>query len=152
MQQLKDVVLVIKQHPGEAEEYTKAIMEHLKNYKINAIITPKNSDTYEQIYICDLMIARHSTTAMEAVALNKPIILLNLSGEPDPVEYVKEGVAIGVYKEEELKPVIERLLKDDSELVRNRKKYIRKYLYKIDGNATERVAKVVDEMIIGVMQ
>ena len=148
MQQLKDVVLIIKQHPGDTERYTKAIMKHLKNYKINAIITPKSSDTYEQIYICDLMIARHSTTAMEAVALNKPIIVLNLSGEPDPVEYVKEGVAIGVYKEVELKLAIEKLLKDDSELVRNRKDYIRKYLYKIDGNATERVAKVVDEMIL----
>ena len=148
MQNIKNTTLFIKPHPGEGEKYTKMIKKNLDNYKINAIITPKNSDTYELLYICDLMITKDSTTAMEAVVLNKPVIILNLSGEPDFVEYVNEGVALGVYEKEELKLAIEKLLKDDSELVRNRKNYIRKHLYKIDGNATERVAKVVDEMIL----
>ena len=114
---------------------------------MNAVVTPKSSDTYEQLFVCDLMIARHSTTAMEAVALNKPVIILNLSGEPDPVEYVKEGVASGVYKAEDLKPTIEKLLKDDSELAKNRKSYIEKYLYKIDGNASERIVKLIERII-----
>ncbi|MCK4528888.1 CDP-glycerol glycerophosphotransferase family protein [candidate division WOR-3 bacterium] len=148
MQNIKNTTLIIKQHPVEGKRYTKMIKRHMDNYKINTLLTPQKLDTYKLLYVCDLMITRHSTTAMEAVILNKPVIILNLSGEPDPVEYVKESVAIGVYKEGELKPAIERLLKDDSELVRNRKKYIRKYLYKIDGNATERVAKVVAEMIL----
>jgi len=147
MRNLKDVTLVIKQHPGEGRRYTKMIGKYLNKYKLNAVVMPRDSDTYEQIFVCDLMMTRHSTTAMEAVALNKPVIILNLSGEPDPVEYVKEGVALGVYKEEDLKPVIERLLKDDSELAKNRKRYIEKYLYKIDGKATERVVKLIGEMI-----
>ena len=147
MRNLKDVTLVIKQHPGEGRRYTKMIGKYLNKYKLNAVVMPKDSDTYEQIFVCDLMMTRHSTTAMEAVALNKPVIILNLSGEPDPVDYVKEGVALGVYKEEDLKPVIERLLKDDSELAKNRKRYIEKYLYKIDGKATERVVKLIGEMI-----
>jgi len=147
MRNLKDVTLVIKQHPGEGRRYTKMIGKYLNKYKLNAVVMPKDSDTYEQIFVCDLMMTRHSTTAMEAVALNKPVIILNLSGEPDPVEYVKEGVALGVYKEEDLKPTIEKLLKDDSELAKNRKRYIEKYLYKIDGKATERVVKLIGEMI-----
>jgi len=147
MRNLKDVTLVIKQHPGEGRRYTKMIGKYLNKYKLNAVVMPKDSDTYEQIFVCDLMMTRHSTTAMEAVALNKPVIILNLSGEPDPVDYVKEGVALGVYKEEDLKPTIERLLKDDSELAKNRKRYIEKYLYKIDGKATERVVKLIGEMI-----
>ncbi|HJH26921.1 MAG TPA: hypothetical protein C5S37_09180 [Methanophagales archaeon] len=121
--------------------------KYLNSYNIDAVLTPKESDTYEQLFVCDLMITRHSTTAMEAVALNKPIIILNLSGEPDPVEYVKEGVALGVYKEGDLKPTIEKLLKDDSELAKNRKKYIETYLYKIDGKATERVVNLIEEML-----
>ena len=147
MQNLKDVSLIIKQHPGEGEGYTKMIKGYLNKYKINAVMTPKESDTYEQIFVSDLMIARHSTTAMEAVALNKPVIILNLSGEPDPVDYVEEGVAVGVYKEEDLKPAIEKLLKDDSDLARNRKHYIGKYLYKIDGKATERVVDLITKVI-----
>jgi UDP-N-acetylglucosamine 2-epimerase len=95
------------------------------------------------------MITRHSTTATEAVALNKPVIILNLSGEPDPMGYVKEGVALGVYKGKDLKPAIEKLLKDDSGLAKNRERYIEKYLYKVDGKASERVVGVICEMIEG---
>jgi len=147
MQNLKDTTLIIKQHPGEGKRYTKMIQKHLDDYTINAVITPKDSDTYELLYVCDLMITKNSTTAMEAVALTKPVIILNLGEEPDLVEYVNEGVALGVYEGGDLKPMIEKLLKDDSELTKNRKKYIEKYLYKIDGNATERVVKLIEEMI-----
>ena len=147
MQNLKDLSLVIKQHPNEGRSYTKMIRDYLNKYKVGAVITPKSSDTYEQLFACDLMITRHSTTAMEAVALNKPVIILNLSGEPDTVEYVKEGVALGVYDEKDLEATIKKLLKDDSELVKNRKKYIEKYLYKIDGMATERVVNLIEETI-----
>jgi UDP-N-acetylglucosamine:LPS N-acetylglucosamine transferase len=147
MQTIKDTTLIIKQHPREGEKYTKMIKEYQNDYMINAILTPKDSDTYELLFICDLMITKTSTTAMEAVALNKPVIILNLSGEPDPVEYVKEGVALGVYKEEDLKSAIEKLLRDDSELIKNRKKYIERYLYTIDGKATERVVNLITQMI-----
>ena len=42
---------------------------------------------------------------------------------------------------------IEKLLKDDSELAKNRAKYIEKHLYKVDGKATERVVRLIEEMI-----
>jgi hypothetical protein len=147
VQNIKNVALLIKQHPGEGEEYTKMIKDCLANYKIDVVITGKSSDTYEQLFVCDLLITKNSTTAMEAVALNKPVIVLNLSGEPDIVDYVEQGVALGVYREEDLKPSIEKLLKDDSELAKNRGAYIEKYLYKIDGKATERVLKLIEEII-----
>jgi surface carbohydrate biosynthesis protein len=140
---LKNVQLVIKLHPGEDQ----GAALYKKNESFNPIIKGKEMDTYALLYACDLMITRHSTTAMEAVALNKPVIVLNLSGEQDPVEYVEEGVALGVYKEEDLKSAIEKLLQDDSELAKNRAKYIEKYLYKIDGKASERVVNVIGEMI-----
>lgn len=80
---------------------------------------------------------------MEAVALNKPVIILNLSDQDDSVEYVVEGVATGVYDAGLLKESIERLLRDDSELAANREKYIQKYLYKVDGKATQRVLEII---------
>jgi CDP-glycerol glycerophosphotransferase (TagB/SpsB family) len=147
MQHLKDVTLIIKQHPGEGKRYTKMIKDYLDRYKIDAVITPESSDTYEQLFVCDLMITRHSTTAMEAIALNKPVIILNLSGEPDLVDYVGQSVALGVYKEEDFKPAIEKILKDDSELAKNRGRYIEKYLYKIEGKATERVVNLISRVI-----
>ena len=147
IQNLRGAVLIIKQHPGEGKRYTKMIRKYLKKYKINAILMPKDSDTYEQLFICDLMITKNSTSAMEAMALNKSVIVLNLSGKPDAVDYVEQGVALGVYRENDLKLAIKNLLKDDTELAKNRERYIKKYLYSIDGTATERVVKLIGKMI-----
>ena len=147
MQNLKNVTLIIKQHPREGKRYTKMIEKYLNNYKINAVITPKNSDTHEQLFVCGVVLIKTSTVALEAVAFNKPVITMNLSRDTDSVEFVKEGIALGVYEEKDLKPAIAKLLKDDSELVKNRVKYIEKYLYKIDGKATERVVNLIKEMI-----
>ena len=147
MQNLKDVTLVIKQHGGEGKRYTKMIIKYLNDYTLNATVVPKDLDIYELLFVCDLVITKNSTTGMEAVALNKSVIVLNLSGMPDVINYVRDGVALGVYKEKDLKPMIEKLLQDDSELARNRVKYIEKNFYKIDSKATERVVKLIEEMI-----
>ena len=106
------------------------------------------SNTYEQIFVCDLLITRHSTTGLEAVALNKPVIVLNLDDGTDYAGYVKEGVARGVYKDDDLTTAIKELLQDDTYLAKNRDRYIEKYLYKIDGKAYERVVDVIENMLI----
>ncbi|UCG03310.1 MAG: CDP-glycerol glycerophosphotransferase family protein [Candidatus Heimdallarchaeota archaeon] len=144
--QLKDTLLIIKQHPGEGIVYTKMIEEYLNKYHLEALFVPKNADTFELLYCSDLLITKNSTTAMEAIALNKPVLILNLSGQPDIVNYVEEGVAIGVYSREKLKSAVERLLNDDSELVANRERYIENYLYQVDGKATKRVVDQIDKL------
>lgn len=148
MQNLKNTTLIIKQHPGERKRDTKQIKQYLNAYKINALLMDKKSNTYEQLFVCDLMITRHSTTAMEAVVLNKPVIVLNLNDGVDYAGYVKEGVAYGVYNEEYLTTTIEELLQDDSHLAENRDEYIKKYMYKIDGDASERVVDVIEKMLL----
>ncbi len=145
--EISEAVLVIKQHPGEGEEHTNMINEYLNKYNIDAIMASKDSDTYELLFVCDLMITKSSATAMEAVALDKPVVILNLSGDSDIVDYVGQGVALGVYKEDDLRPAVMKLLKDDTELAENREKYVERYLYKVDGNATERVVELISKMI-----
>ncbi len=143
MEGLKDVVLIIKQHPAEPPEYAGAIKEHMHRHEINAVLAPNNADTIELLFNCHLMITKNSTTAMEAVALGRPVISLNLSGQPLSAEYVREGVALGITDGSLLKDAIGQLLKDDHELAANRQKYIEKYLYRVDGRATQRVIKII---------
>ena len=59
---------------------------------------------------------------------------------------MNDGVAIGVYDKESLASAIKMLLTDDSVLAIHRDAYIKKYLYKLDGKATERVVGVIQEM------
>jgi len=145
--ELDNVNLVIKQHPGEGDIYTDLINKSLKNYSINVQICPTDSNTLELLYACDLVITKSSTTGLEGVALNKPLIILNLSGDPDPVDYVDQGVAVGVYDADDLKNAILLLLNDDSMLAKNRKRFIERNLCAVDGRATERVIQCVKSMI-----
>ena len=146
-----NVFLIIKQHPGEKIEHTNLINKYINKYKLkNIILVPKTYDTYELLYVCDILITRHSTTALEAIALNKPVIILNLSGQSDLVEYVKEGVAVGVYDERYFKPILMDLLSESSDLEPklkiNRYIFIRNYL-NIDGKSTERVINIIKDLL-----
>jgi len=143
--QLEGVRLIIKPHQGEGKEHSELIRKIASKHGVDAIIMPKDSDTYEQIFSCDLLITKHSTTAVEAIILDKPVIVLNLSGKPDPINYVKEGVAKGAYKPNELKNAIKELLTEDNELRENRKAYIEKYIANI-GNATAEILKVIRDV------
>jgi CDP-glycerol glycerophosphotransferase (TagB/SpsB family) len=147
IENLENITLIIKQHPEEGIAYTKMISDYLRKYSINAIITSTDSDVYEQLYICDLMITKNSTTAVEALSLNKPVIVLNLTKESDVMDYVKTGVALGVYKEEDLKISVERLLKNDADIAKNRLSYIYQSLYKIDGRSSERIVEIIEDII-----
>lgn len=145
LQSMEEVTLIIKQHPGELPVHTQMIHSWVSKYDIPAVVMPKTSDTFEQLYVCDVMITKNSTTAMEAVALDTPVVVLNLSGEPDVVAYVAEGVAAGVYKKEDLQPALEKVLTKGT--VFDGKSYIEKYLYRIDGKASERVVNHIEKLV-----
>lgn len=142
---MKDVQLIIKQHPGEQKRYGAMIQEHLKRYSIDARVVRKDADTLGLLAVSDLVLLLHSTVGIEAVALQKPLVVMNLGGQPDVVNYVQEGVACGVYSPEDLRPTIEHLLRDDTCLAQNREAFIQSYLYKVDGGAAERVAALIEE-------
>lgn len=149
MRSVDNTTLIVKQHPGEGEMHTRIMKQYLEHYGTDALIIPGSSDTYELLFVCDLMITKHSATAMEAVALGKPVVILDLSGRPDTnqfLDYVREGVALGVYEKEHLALSIKELLSDDSELSKNRQNFVKKFLYRIDGKSTERVVSLMWEM------
>jgi predicted glycosyltransferase len=139
MLSFEDAQLVIKLHPTEDQNAPL----YRKNNTYHPIIANKETDTYALLFACDLMITKSSTTALEAIILNKPIVILNLSGEPDKIDYVKEGVAIGVYDKKDLKVVIKEILYNEKFLIVNRDDYIEKNLYLIDGKASERALNII---------
>jgi hypothetical protein len=142
----EDITLIIKQHPGETNKYTKLIYRFLKKYKINVIITAKDADTYELIYACDVLMTKSSTTVLEAILLDKPVIVLNLSGERDVINFVQEGVAKGVYNQTSLEPTIVNLLSND-DLKTYRQRFISQYLFNNDGMATTRIIQAINNII-----
>jgi len=132
---IENVQIIIKLHPGE--DQTAILYKKYSDFR--PLIFGKEADTNELLYISDIMVTKNSTTAMEAVVLDVPIIILNLSGEPDIVNYVKEGVALGAYNEKEFSEEIKYFLNNRNLLQANREKFIEKYLNRVDGGASQRI-------------
>jgi CDP-glycerol glycerophosphotransferase (TagB/SpsB family) len=143
---VENAQLVIKLHPAEDQEAPL----YKQNHHYAPVIIGGKQAISELLYVCDVMITKASTTALEAAILNRPIIVLNLSGEPDPMPYVEKSVALGVYKKEDLVPTIRKILYDEKireKLAKQREKFVYEYAYIQDGKASERVANLILDLI-----
>lgn len=149
IESLENIILIIKLHPADTLTHQKILNKISKSYNTNFLIVEKDSDTFEHLYCCDLLITKNSTTALEALLFDKVLIVLNLSGENDVIDYVEKNVALGVYKEEDLKYAMECLLKEDV-LELSRKSYLKDHLYKFDGRSAFRISELIMKFASGV--
>ncbi|RKY09259.1 MAG: hypothetical protein DRP56_02910, partial [Planctomycetota bacterium] len=100
------------------------------------------------INISDIVITKFSTTAIEALAFDKNLIIMNLStSEPDKVNYVKDGVALGAYNSQQLIDSVKQFMKNKNCLRDRREGYVENLLYKMDGNASERIAAAINQLL-----
>jgi len=148
MANFPDKTLVVKLHPYESyEELPDSILE--KDCDKN-IVVMKDINIFDLIYICDLLITKWSTCALEAILLDKLVMTINLGLAPDPFPYADNNVALGVYREEDILPSLRRILYDKNtkeKLKENHSKFIEKYAYRLDGNATDRIVSLMQEMM-----
>ena len=143
---LKDVKLIVKLHPSENLPLCKNL---LKKFKYDAIIS-KYLDLYE-IFICsDLMVSIQSTVILEALALEKQVIQLNLTEKHEVFGELASKCINMVTSESELKNEINNILYKmplNKKSSKERKKFISEYYYKIDGNSTKRFIGLVDSVL-----
>jgi UDP-N-acetylglucosamine 2-epimerase len=141
-----DILILIKQHPREELKYDKMIEKYMLPHS-NIQLLPKNAHTLSLINISDIVITKFSTTALETLAFDKELIILNLSNESDRVSYVKDGVAAGAYTEKQLIGVIKKMLENKNGKSEKRKDYLEKFLYNIDGQASKRIIKEINNLL-----
>jgi len=143
------VCLVVKPHPKEDESLHFEVFQSLENNQ-NIKIVSKKSDIYELISICDLLITRHSTAGLEALAFGKPIMIVNLLNTPDVFPYVQYGAAIGVNNKDDIYPVAYRILYDYEtrlQLENGTKSILQDFLSFYNGSASERISKFITSMV-----
>ena len=147
VKEFPDKQLVIKLHPDESIEKYRKILTNIGEDK--AIIC-RDVNLYELLNAGELLMTGDSTVGLEAMLLDKPVIVVNFTGRPCVMGYAESGAAIGVYKEEGLAPAIGKALYDPlvrKELKQNREGFINKHVYKPDGQASKRVAKLIIQLI-----
>lgn len=146
LKDFSELQIVLKPHPAEVGEWYVDIVKE-ENAKVT--ILSKDADTYEALYACDLFIGSYSTVILEAIILGKLGVTAFLEKREDPTPYFKE-VTLRVYREIDLAPEIRKALYDDKVRERLRKtgaRFVFEHAYKMDGNATERVTDLIQEMM-----
>lgn len=149
MRHFPDKRLVIKVHPFDPVDIDRFTTSRLRG--LGNVTAVKNADILKLIAESSLVITSlFSSSALDAVILDKPVIALNVYKREDLVPFVKYGVALGAKNSEELKGAISRILGDAKTregLAANRPQFIRDYAYAIDGKATERVMNEIEKFI-----
>jgi UDP-N-acetylglucosamine 2-epimerase len=139
--------LIVKQHPGEV---TDALYHKLaRETGIKPLVT-QTASTIDLLTVCDVLVGHESTLDYEAMILDKPVVVLNFSNQPNTLPFVEEGAAIGVFTPDGVVPAIKRALFDgDTRAVLGKRMHdlIKAHCYKIDGKAAERAAEIIRELI-----
>jgi hypothetical protein len=136
----EDIQVVAKIHP----------LDKVQNYgRTKSMIIVQDIDTQKLLYACDALLVTNSTTGVEAIALSKPLIYLNFHKIPETIPYVKYGAALRATNQSELIDRIKDLSNNITiqKLENGRKEFISRYLSGLDGKASERVARVIIDMI-----
>jgi UDP-N-acetylglucosamine 2-epimerase len=139
--------LVVKVHPAEGIEGYRAMAEKYHDSRIHVV---KDTDLHALISSCELLITKYSTTALEAMMAGKPVVTINLPGQPTPVPYAKEGAALGVYRFEDIEQTIRKVLNDEearSKLKEGRDRFVRYWAGEPDGKASQRIVSLMKGMI-----
>lgn len=138
----KSVRLIIKIHPIEnLDDYRKILGPRQQK-----VILRKDLPPSKVIGISDVVIAGYSTTVLEACALRKPVIVLNIFGEPEYLPYVEMGLATGVYHLNTLKMTVEKMLYDPSvreEVLRRVDLFFSQNRQSFDGKAIPRLTDLI---------
>lgn len=141
-----DAAVIIKPHPGESEHMHKSICEKYGSSNLKVI---KDADTLELLYISDLAITSYSSTGHESLLLGTPLITFNLTGKKDTVGYADSGAAININEKTRLAPAIMDILENKipPDLESNMKRYVEDYAFRIDGKASDRIARLAFRML-----
>jgi len=94
----------------------------------------------------DVVVTQASTVGLEALFVQKPLVIVNLTGEDDLIPFVKEGVAVGVSRAEDILPAVRNAFGHVSRSEAARRRFVEMYAGAVDGRSAERVASFVAEI------
>ncbi len=141
---LDGVQLVVKPHPAEAAEPYLARVRQAGCRRTRVV--PPSTDLLQLLYAADALVTVESLSAVEALVLGRPILILNMP--TNQREMVERGAALGVPAGADPGPALSRLLLDTATreaLAAARDRYLPEVAFGLDGRATERVLSLIRE-------
>jgi hypothetical protein len=132
----KDYQLIFQVHPSQSID---DVLKKLDNVTENTAVAGRYKNTEELIAASDGLITFFSTTAVDALILNKPIMLINMSEDRDFLPFVKQKAAVGAYVKEDISKCFDDLVRQSRGTSIKENDIIDSINFKNDGMALSRV-------------
>jgi UDP-N-acetylglucosamine:LPS N-acetylglucosamine transferase len=139
--QYPDVLLLFQVHPQQTVEDIQKVAEKAGHSSARVI---KYHDTESLMAVSDGVITFFSTTAIDALVLGKPLLLVNLTDDRDFHPFAPMDAAFGAYTKEEIIPAFKKLIESPEELKDGRDKAVPYVVYKTDGKSLDRVLNLIE--------
>jgi hypothetical protein len=145
---LPGVRMLVKPHPAESTgAYERTIREAAAR---RSSLLPPPGDLMQLLFAADALVTVESLSAVEALVLGKPVVILNMP--TNLREMVEAGVAVGVDAGTDPRPALESVLGDaetQRRLAEARRAYLSDAARGVDGHASERLLALVLETARG---
>jgi hypothetical protein len=108
------VVLVVRPHPSIGRAYyEEAVSTALGSGQRGVAAVISEGTAHDNIAAADVVITDFSTVGAEAVLIGRPLLVVNTTGKPFPANnYADLGVAAQANSIDEIRPTLQRLLKE----------------------------------------
>jgi hypothetical protein len=128
--------LVVKPHQAELPEHYSDIAQRLSAKKVRIVSNKEN--LFDLMLAGDLLITVNSLAALEAILLEKPVMVVNLPNHLSV--YVDAGIAVGIKSHSEILTALKKLFSESQQdLLKKQAEFSRKNAFKTDGLSGERI-------------
>jgi len=142
--------VVVKLHPHDHKKYRRIVSAIAEEESQKVTVT--KDYLWELIAISDLVVVSNSTVGLEAMILDKPVLVVDFATQLEKIPYVSSGAALSAHKPEEIALAVKEILGNEQvrqNLSEARKRFVHEYAYIQDGKASKRVAELIGQMMGG---
>ncbi len=140
IKQIPDIHLIVKFH--YPENCTKFVYDLASFYNLDNISFTNDYDLVDLILTCDCFISGESTTVVEAMLAEKPIICVKFNKRDYTTPFFKEDTVYQATNSQELIKQIKKAFIEPI-LLKNRELFLKDYLFRLDGFSTRRVMDLI---------
>ncbi len=136
--------LIVKPHPKESKELHEMVFQKM-DFNKAVLLSPKD-DPYRVLGFCDVLISNYSTLAMEALALGKPIIVLEDDRKIGASIFLGCEAAFTVRSLQELRGTLKEVLYSDQEWSDKCRRFLEWQSGGPQGIAARRVVQLIQNL------
>ncbi|BDZ68998.1 UDP-N-acetylglucosamine 2-epimerase [Methanobacterium ferruginis] len=144
LQNFPDLQIVVKLHPAYQEKYSTIILNIAKEIGIKLNLF--QDSLWDLFAVSDVLVTFSSTTGLEAMFFNLPVVNIDFEYQDDLMGYASSGAVISVNNEGEIISRIKDVLYDPNirkKLSSSRKNFLFDTTFLDDGNASNRVVSLI---------